>query len=394
MRHLQAGYRVLCLLCAAPLALPGQSAVITGTVRDGKGAGVMGAEVSVEGSALQVRTDDGGRYRLTGVSAAPARVVARRLGYLLEAVDVSVTTGRANLVDFRLDAMPQSIEAVTIIGRAAPHSYRLQGFYDRVRGKNGGHFITRGEIERRNAVDALQLIRAVPSVKIGNNTRFGRSVRLRGSNCSPLVFIDGFPLTAGPFDFESLEAESIEGIEVYGGVASTPPELTGPHGGSLCGVIAIWGRQFLPSTRQSRTPKLTDATLAASRVRALVVANIAYATDAVDTQATLESGSFTPRYPEGLVDQRATASVRVEFVVDSAGAILWDTYSVIATTDARFNGAVRDALLSSRFSPAVRASRHVAQVVQVPVDFLPPAPTGPGTSPAGASTRPAAGTPD
>ena len=395
MRQSRAGYRVLSLLCAAPLALSAQVAVITGTVRDGKGAGVTGAEVSVEGSALRTSTDDAGRYRLAGVSVAPARVVARRLGYLLEAVDVTVTSARVNLVDFRLDAAPQSVEAVTIVGRAVPHGYRLQGFYDRARQKNGGHYITRAEIERRNASDALQLIRIVPSVKIGNNTRYGRTVRLRGGNCQPLVFIDGFPATAGPFDFESLDAESIEGIEVYSGVASTPPELTGPHGGSLCGVIAIWGRQFPPSTRRRATPKLTAAALAATRVRALVAANIAYATEAVDTQATFHKGSFAPRYPESLLEARAPGSVRVEFVVDSVGAILWETYSVIATTDARFNEAVREALLASKFSPAVRAGRHVAQVVQVPVDFVPPAaPTAPEPSPAGASTRPAAGTQD
>ncbi|MEK7239228.1 MAG: carboxypeptidase regulatory-like domain-containing protein [Gemmatimonadota bacterium] len=391
MKHLRLGCLLIVPLCVAPLVLSAQAAVIVGTVRDKDGAGVLGAEVLVEGGALQARTDNLGRYRIAGVPAVPSRIVVRRLGYRLEAVNVVVVESRDNVVDIRVDAVPQSVDAVTIVGRAAPRDYRMEGFYERARLKSGGYFITRSQIASRNAVDALQIIRGAPSLRIGNNSRLGRTVRLRNSNCSPLVFIDGFPLTAGAFDFESLSAEAIEGIEIYSGVSSIPPELQGPRGGSLCGVIAIWGRQFLPSTRSVRAPKLTEATLAASRVRALVAANIAYATDGVDTQALLDGKSFAPQYPETLIEERATGKVRVEFVVDSVGAILWNTYSVVATTDVRCNGAVRDALLRSRFTPAVRAGRHVAQVVQVPVNFLPPAsPNGRGASQAGAATPPVA----
>lgn len=394
MRLLGAFRHLVVALSAAPLVLSGQATTVTGTVRDGNGAGVLGAEVLVEGRALQARTDQLGKYRIAGVPAAPVRIVVRRLGYRLEAASVAVIEGRENVVDFRLDAVPQSVETVTILARAAPIDYRMQGFNERARARNGGHFITRSQIETRNAVDALQLIRTVPSLRIGNDSRFGRTVRLRGSNCSPLVFIDGFPLTAGPFDFQSLDAEAIEGIEVYSGLSSIPPDLISVAGPSLCGVIAIWGRQFIPLARRGRTPKLTEASLAASRVRALVAAGVAYSLDAVDRPAALASGSFTPRYPETLLEERATGNVRVEFVLDSVGSILWNTYSVIATTDERFNVSVRDALLGATFTPAVRAGRPVAQVVQVPVNFLPPTvSTERGRSPTGAATPPAADKP-
>jgi TonB family protein len=394
MNQLRVRHLLLISLCAAPQVLLGQAASIVGTVRDGSGAAVLGAEVLVEGSALHAHTDVLGRYRIAGVPGGAARIVVRRLGYRLEAVTVAVVAGRENEVNVRLDEVPQSVDPVTIVARAVTLDPRMQGFEERVRLKNGGYFITRSQIARLNAVDALQLLRGVPSLRIGNESRLGRSVKLRGNNCAPLVFLDGFALTAGQFDFESLDAEAIEGIEVYAGFAAVPPALAGARGPSQCGVIAIWGRQSVGSTRRARPPKPTDAALAASRVRAMVAASTAYPAESVDSQAVLHEASFAPQYPELLVEERITGNVRVEFVVDSTGRILWDTYSVIATTDARFNGSVRDALLHSRFTPAVRAGRPVAQVVQVPVIFQPPDPaTGTDASPTGAATRPAAGRP-
>lgn len=375
-------------------AAQAQVAVVTGVVHEAKGAPIFGAEVLVDGTELQARTDSLGRFRIQGAPLAAVRISARRLGYKVEALYVTLGSERDNVVDIRLDPLPQSIDEVVITGRNAPRDSRMEGFYSRAANHNGGHFITRSQIDKQVSGSALNLIRTAPGVRIGYNGRFGRTVRLRGNTCAPVVFMDGFPLTAGPFDFESVDAASIEGIEIYGGLASIPSALSSPRGLDQCGVIAIWSRNSVPETRRRRIPKLTEAQIAASNVRALVAASIAYATDAVDVRAALDQTSFAPVYPEELTSERVTGQVRVEFVVDSVGSILWETYSVIASSDRRFNTAVRDALLKTRFKAAERSGRHVAQVMQVPVVFLPPGPSGADSSPAGAAIRRDRDTPD
>jgi hypothetical protein len=249
---------------------------------------------------------------------------------------------------------------------------RLQGFYARRNSKNGGYFITREQIESRNATNALQLLRGVPSVHILGNSRLGYGVQLRSNKCAPLVFIDGFPASAGPYDFESIDPASVEGIEIHAGLGSVPPEFLGPRGLDQCGVIAIWGRQAAVPRGDRRLRQVTSADKAATRVKAMVAASMAYASGSVDIQALLQRGSFTPVYPPSLMSTRVKARVQVEFVVDTAGQILWDTYSVVASTDSRFNATVRDALLDAQFSTAMRAGRRVAQVVQVATILSPP----------------------
>lgn len=358
------------MACAVPLS--GQTVRVTGTVRDGAGAGIVNAEVSVEGGAVLTRTDSLGQYRLTASASGRLRLLARRLGYRPEAVEVVIPATGVITADFRLDVLAQSVETVTITSRMSATDRRLQGFYARANAKNGGYFIPREQIERRNASNSLQLLRGVPGVHILGNSRLGYGVRLRGNKCAPLVFIDGFPASAGAYDFESIDPASVEGIEIHAGLGSVPPEFLGPRGLDQCGVIAIWGRQAAVPRGDSRLRRVTSTEKAASRVKAMLAASMAYASSAVDLQALLQRGTFTPAYPPSLLSTRVSARVHVEFVVDTAGRILWDTYSVVASTDSRFNAVVREALLDAQFSTAVRAGRRVAQVVQVATILSPP----------------------
>jgi TonB family protein len=104
----------------------------------------------------------------------------------------------------------------------------------------------------------------------------------------------------------------------------------------------------------------------------MLASSLAYSADGVETAVALEKDSFAPIYPAALVKDRVNGRVRVEFVVDSTGTLMWGTYSVVASSDRRFESAVRDALQLAQFTPALRAGRKVAQVVQMPVSFTPP----------------------
>lgn len=356
--------------CAFPLA--GQAGRVTGIVRNEAGSGIGNVEVFADGTNVAARTDSTGRFQLSALPAGSLRLMARRLGYRPYPFAVDVPSSGDVAVEIRLEALAQIVEAVTVTGSRTGADRRLQGFHQRSTSHNGGYFVTRAKIERGNANNVLQLLRGIPAVHILADSRLGRGVRLRGNTCPPLVFIDGFPATAGAYDFESIDPASVEGIEVYSGIGNMPPEFLGPRGLDQCGVIAIWGRQAPDRRGGSQQRQATSGVQAATRAQAMVTASEAYVASAVHTQAMLHTATFNPEYPAAVLPARVIARVQVEFVVDTAGRILWDTYSVVTTTDARFNGSVRDALQLARFSPALRDGRPVPQVVQVASVITPP----------------------
>src|SRR4029079_3189926 len=78
----------LCLALVARTA-PLCAQTVAGVVTDSSGAGIAGAEISLVGVDMRVRTDEAGRFRL---SAPPGLVTisARRLGFLPETRQVTL----------------------------------------------------------------------------------------------------------------------------------------------------------------------------------------------------------------------------------------------------------------------------------------------------------------
>jgi hypothetical protein len=109
-----------------------------------------------------------------------------------------------------------------------------------------GHFIMREEIQRRQPLVITDMIARVPGVWVGPITT-GSPIRIfRGGGCAPAVFLDGVPLDPIgllPLDMninDMVNPDDVEGIEVYKGGATIPPEFL-MFGG--CGVVAIWTRR-------------------------------------------------------------------------------------------------------------------------------------------------------
>jgi hypothetical protein len=125
----------------------------------------------------------------------------------------------------------------------------LMGFYDR-RDRGMGHFLGPEEIERRVAIDATDLFRNIPRVRV-NWVPFGGSTvtiagaatrSLRGGGCYPRVLVDGMEMFRGGRERarinEVVSPSEIRGIEIYRGGAETPLQFGGAAG--ACGVILIW----------------------------------------------------------------------------------------------------------------------------------------------------------
>lgn len=350
---------------ASAAAAQRTGAVIRGTVRDSLGTPLPGVEVGVPGSGRRVRTDEGGGYRIAGLLAGPATLTARRLGYVAHTQQLRLGTGEERAVEIRLEAMPEVLAQVQVTAQREAYDARLAGFNARSR-LQIGHFVTRARIDRANTTSVSDMLREIPGVRIGPSRSQGRMIRLRSSNCAPLVFVDGFPASAGEFDVDMIDLSGVEGIEVYAGLGTTPAEFSTPRGLERCGVIAIWSRPAGPRRTGAvdpATPPSADPTVGSDEV---------HTPDQVDVPARPDSVGLRPSYPDSLYRLGVGGTVVVEFVIDTAGVVEPGSVEVLAAPDSLFARAAREALVTARFRPALKGGRPVRQAVQVPFLFTPP----------------------
>lgn len=384
-------------VASAPAAAPAQSAAgtLSGVVRDSGGSGLAGAELELVGRARRERSDARGRFRFTAVPAGAARLAVRRLGYRPAATEARVAADSESVVAIELAPAAQNLAPVVVRERHQVYDARLEGFYARQE-RGVGYFVGRARIAQASSSSFTDILRAeVPGVRIGLLGNMTKAVRLRGSRCAPLVFLDGIPASAGEFDVDMLELGSLEGIEVYNGLVSVPPEFMAPGMHERCGVIAVWTRPTEARQRQPRRPGGSQEGGDAHALEQLVARGEVFTAADVDVRARLDSASFAPDYPDSLWRAGVGGRVMAEFVVDSGGLVEPGSIRIVASSDARLDGSVRAALLEASFVPARRGARPVRQLVQFPVVFEPagvlPAATGQADPPADRMSRPASG---
>ena len=369
------------LSTSAAGVLSAQAGVRSGVVRDELGRALAGVridplELMLEtGSALPrgaplAETDLAGRFRLTEASLGAARaVVFRRLGFRPDTVRLlDLPSGASTERTLQRLALP--LPALTVTGRREVRG-PLAEFYLR-RSQGMGRFFTGEEIDRRNFRRMSDLIRGVPGIQV-IPMRGGRySFRFRGSTVPPLIWLDGNPMTAADLDLDSFDVRSFAGVEIYSGAATVPPQFTGGRMMSTSGgAIVLWSREG--EAQPSRRARRGEPTPAEVLARLVAEATV-WTADAVDEPARAIAGTaVAPVYPDSLFDAGMPGDVEVEFVVDASGEIRMDTFGVVSATHPLLVEAVRRSLADRRFVPARKAGVAVAQLVQYPVRFEPPA---------------------
>jgi hypothetical protein len=355
-----------------PGAAPAQSAgdgVVRGTVRTETGIPLGGVQLRVvpaAGGALRAESDEDGRVQLARVPAGPAWVQLRRLGYRPESLAVTITPGTPVEVAPRMVRTVVELTAVVVKGRsevAGP----MAGFFRRQQ-QGHGRFFTAAEVERRNPIQFTDLLRGVPGIRIeqrGMNT----AVRIRGSRCAPLVWLDGQAMGAGEVDLDAFDPRTFEGIEIYGGGASVPAEFQRNFlMSSSCGTLLLWSKRGEPRARR----RAKDALTPAAQIALWLERGEVFAARDVDRPAALDSAAVVrPVYPDSLFEARAPGALLAEFVVNAKGDVELDSYNVVTTTHTQLVVPVRNALRDQRFAPAERGGQRVRQVVQQPFTFVP-----------------------
>jgi hypothetical protein len=346
---------------AVPPSLTAQ-AVLSGHVTDTAGVPIFGARVTVDGTAAEAQTDAAGRFRFVSVPAGRLSVTVLRLGFLPFNVAVQVDNAAAE-INVRMTPVAATLPPLTVRPERMRYSGRLAGYYRRLESKSAGYFITREDIDRENPSTTGQLLRRVPAIQVVRGRGGITGIRMRGRKCWPLVWIDGMPMPAGEVDLDAFVPSSIQGIELYLGATTAPMAYLLHEALSSCGTILIW----------SRGPDTDPLRSAAGRSRDFgepLSERAVYTSQNVDRSARLDSTQVLDvTFPPALFASHTPGLVIAEFVVDTLGRVEENTVGVVSSTAPLFTDAVRAALSTAAFIPAVKDGRAVRQLVQQPFEF-------------------------
>jgi len=238
--------RLLAALSILAACLPARPALaqeppgrIVGKVVDYKsGKPLAGARVGINGTDNQTISDNAGGFVLTDVPAGIQPLEAELIGYETRKGPIRVLSRETMELEIRLSTQPIQLPPLEVSVRSG----RLEGvgFYER-RDEFGaqGSFITRAEIEKKNAQLFTDLLYNQHGLKVDYVGAGRRRVFInRGVGCTPMLWVDGNVLDNTNFDI--IRPEVIEGIEIYIG-ASMPIQFH--YAASDCGVIAVWTRR-------------------------------------------------------------------------------------------------------------------------------------------------------
>jgi TonB family protein len=317
----------------------------------------------------RVMTDQRGHFRLLVTEPGTGRLRVRRLGFVPRTIAASGGTDNEPL-RIALTATFQPLTAVLVRGERARYAGRLAGYYQRLEQHSAGQFITRIEMERENQTQLSQVLRRAPGVSVGRaGGRAGtaNSVRMRGMNCPPLVWLDGAQMGSGDVDVDSFSPSSLEGVELYLSATSTPGQYQASRGKSECGTILLWSRG------RDTEPRAVGQGVRPEQLEELLASRQVYTTEQVDSAAVLDTLAMpTVTYPPLMRATGTNGVVIAEFVVDSAGTVEPETVGIVSSSGPLFSDAVREVIQSVTFRPAIRKGRPVRQLVRQPFEFHAP----------------------
>lgn len=211
------------MLCLVALA---QDRTVTGTVIDGTGEPVIGANVLEVGTTNGAITDLDGNFTVTGLSAT-SQLQISFIGYLTE----TITVGNQTTINVTLKDDSQALEEVVVIGYGTVKRRDLTGSVASVSGDK----LAANPVA--NVAQALQ--GQLPGVTVtAQDGRPGASmqIRVRGGGSitqsnDPLFIVDGVQVSG----IDDIPADNIESIDVLKDAASTA--IYGARGAN--GVILV-----------------------------------------------------------------------------------------------------------------------------------------------------------
>lgn len=259
---------VLALLCCTQRLLAQADTTrvtISGTVVDADRKPLEGVDVRLIGDTTRHSTSASGTFRLYGSRGVELLLQFRRVGFNAQLLKVTgdwsgtvlMTPGAFALPDVQVNAR-----------NAKPAQYADTRKYDdffRRRRQGFGQFISRDDIDKRNALHTPEILEGKPGIRVDVQTGRGTMVAMARCNEYPPqinVYVDGakqYPIGGQKAPRESLgrvfkdpeiagstgemlnrvNPSDIEMIEIFRGPGELPPEFNDGN----CAAIVIWTRQ-------------------------------------------------------------------------------------------------------------------------------------------------------
>ena len=214
---------------------------------------IEGARVVLIGTPHVLSTDAGGGFHFIGLPAGRYVIQASAICYTTLSSPVQVREHQTLEIEFEAEAEAVVLPEIAVEERAN------HGPPDWIRRKSEGRgrYITRAEIEKRNAATVPDVLRMVPGLRIECRGQLVCMVRMARAprGCNPAYFMDGIP--SDPAVVYLTPDTEVEGIEVYAGPSETPPELESVQ--ARCGVVVIWTRTPPPRRPKEKKPKQQPA---------------------------------------------------------------------------------------------------------------------------------------
>ena len=221
---------------------------ISGTIKDSAGTPIPGVEVVLLQQKGAVYSDSVGVFRFANIPSGKRELHFRRLGFAPKSLGADISEGKTLAMAVILDPSATSIEGMTV-EEATRRRQLLSDFYDRS-ARGFGHFVTRDQIEKRNPMNLSDMMRMIPGARLvplrsGGQAalRFSRA-QMGSRDCPPQYWVDG--VKAWNLNIDDIVPQDVEGIEVYSGASTVPPQFNTREGTTICGVVLIWTR--IPGT--------------------------------------------------------------------------------------------------------------------------------------------------
>ena len=218
------------------------TAQLNGTVLSAAGRPLEGAQVYLVGTAIGVRADSRGAFRLGGLPAGTQTVEVRLLSYAPKRFTVDLSPARESRLAAVLDTRATVLGEVKVEAKAAS---TIPGFDDRAK-RGLGTFITRDDIEKRQSILLTDLFRTIPGMTVGfdGSNYVVQSSRSSGTGCRVQWYLDGSPFDNSDNTIDQmLRPDDIEAIEVYKSASEVPVQYQGRD--ASCGTIVVWTKRAI-----------------------------------------------------------------------------------------------------------------------------------------------------